>query len=496
MERSGTVLAEVKKNYGQVMNYINGRWIASESGQVLDVVNPATGEVIAVVPLSTVGEVKEAVKAAQEAFWEWRSTPPLTRARYLFRLKSLLEDHFEEISRILVQEEGKTIDESRGEVRRAVENVDVATGMASRMTGYNLEDITNEVDEDCVRQPIGVFCCVAPFNFPAMVPLWFMPYAVACGDTYVIKPSEQVPLTQNKILQLVDEAGFPPGVVNLINGSKEVVDALLESPAVRGVSFVGSSPVARYIYRRAAEMGKRVQCQGGAKNFMVVMPDANLDKTVSTLMTSFYGCAGERCLSGSILLPVGGVYEELRDRFVEAASKMKVGYGLDESVQMGPVISKRHMERVLHYIENGEAEGAKLLLDGRKVRVEGYPRGNFIGPTVFDEVRPEMTVAKEEIFGPVAAIMRVESLGRAIDLIHSSPYGNAASIFTSSGKWAREFKYKVQCGNIGVNIGIAAPVALFPFGGMKDSFFGDLHGQGGEIVDFFTERKVVISRWF
>ncbi|HJX22940.1 MAG TPA: CoA-acylating methylmalonate-semialdehyde dehydrogenase [Candidatus Bathyarchaeia archaeon] len=496
MERSGTILAEVKKNYGQVMNYVNGRWTASESSQVLDVVNPATGGIIAKVPLSTVGEVEAAIKSAQEAFWEWRSTPPMTRARYLFRLKGLLEEHFEEMSRILVQEEGKTIDESRGEVRRAIENVDAATGMSSQMMGYNLEDITNEVDEECVRQPTGVFCCVAPFNFPAMVPLWFMPYAVACGDTYVIKPSEQVPLTQNKVLELVDEAGFPPGVVNLVNGSKEVVDALLDSPVIRGVSFVGSTSVAKYIYRRAAEKGKRVQCQGGAKNFMVVMPDANLDKTVATLMTSFYGCAGERCLSGSVLLPVGGVYEDLRDNFVEAASKIKVGYGLDESVQMGPVISKKHMERVLSYIEKGQAEGARLLLDGRKVRVEDCPGGNFIGPTVFDEVRPNMTIAKEEIFGPVAAIVRVENLGQAIDIIHSSPYGNAASIFTSSGKWAREFKYKVQCGNIGVNIGIAAPIALFPFGGMKDSFFGDLHGQGGEVVDFFTERKVVISRWF
>jgi malonate-semialdehyde dehydrogenase (acetylating)/methylmalonate-semialdehyde dehydrogenase len=490
------ILPEVKSHYGLLKNYVNGRWIDSTSTQILDVFNPAKGEVIARVPLSTREEVRGAVQAAKSAFKEWRETPPLSRTRYLFRLKSLMEDRFEELARILVQEEGKTIDEARGEIRRGIENVEVATGIPSLMMGYGLEDIAPEIDEEVVRQPIGVFCAVAPFNFPSMVPLWFMPYAVACGNTYIIKPSEQVPLSQNKLFELIDEAGFPPGVVNLVNGAKDTVEALLEDPDVKGVSFVGSTQVGRYIYKRAAEHGKRAQCQCGAKNFMVVMPDADLDRTIPALITSFYGCAGERCLSGSVLLAVGDIYEPLKQRFVEASSKLKVGYGLDETVQMGPVISARHKQRVLSYIDKGVQEGAKLILDGRKTRVEGYPNGYFIGPTVFDQVSPDMTIAKEEIFGPVASIIRVPDLDTAINIIHASSYGNSSAIFTRSGRAAREFRYRVQCGNIGINIGIVAPMAFFPFGGSKDSFFGDLHGQGRDAVDFFTEKKIVITRWF
>jgi malonate-semialdehyde dehydrogenase (acetylating)/methylmalonate-semialdehyde dehydrogenase len=492
---SSSKLAEVKKNYGRIRNYVNGRWIESSSTQALNVVNPATGETIAQVPLSTEKEVKEAVTAAKEAFGDWRETPPLSRANYMFKLKNLMEEHFEELARILVQEEGKTIDESRGEIRRGIENVEVAAGIPSMMMGYNLENISPGIDEEAVIQPLGVFCVVAPFNFPSMVTLWFMPYAVATGNTYIIKPSEQVPLSPNKLLELVDEAGFPPGVVNLVNGAKETVEALLENPDIRGVSFVGSTRTGKYIYKKATENGKRAQCQCGAKNFMVVMPDAELDKVLPGLMTSFYGCAGERCLSGSVLVPVGDIYKELTERFVKAASKLKVGYGLDESVQMGPVISKRHMERVLGYIDKGIQEGAKLVLDGRGLKVDGYPEGFFIGPTVFDEVRQDMTIAKEEIFGPVTSIVRAKNLDDAIGLIHASPYGNAASVFTSSGKVARDFKYRVQCGNIGVNIGINAPMAFFPFSGFKESFFGDLHGQGRDAINFFTDRKIVISRW-
>ena len=362
------------------------------------------------------------------------------------------------------------------EVRRAIENVEVATGIPSLMMGYNLEDIARDIDETCVRQPIGVFCCITPFNFPALVPLWFMPYAVACGNTYIVKPSEQVRLSQNKIFELIHEVGFPKGVINLVNGAKGVVDTLLESPDVKGVSFVGSTRVAKYVYKKAAENGKRVQCQAGAKHFLVVMPDAVLDRTVASLMTSFFGCAGERCLSGGIVLAVGDVYETLREKLVDAASKLKVGYGLDETVQMGPVVSRRHMERVLEYIEKGIQEGAKLILNGRNIKVEGYPNGYFIGPTIFDEVKPEMVIASEEIFGPVMGIIKVKDLDEALAVIHCNPYGNATSIFTSSGKWAREFKYRVQCGNVGINIGVAAPMAFFPFVGKKDSFFGDLHG--------------------
>ena len=477
-------------------NYINGEWAPSKSSQHLDVVNPATTEVIARVPLSTCDEVQQAIAAAKESFQEWRETPPATRARYLWKLKELLEARFEDISRALVQEEGKTLDESRGEVRRGIENVEVAAGIPALMMGYNAEDIAPGIDEEMVRQPVGVFCCVPPFNFPFMVPLWFLPYAVACGNTYIVKPSEQAPVTQKNLFELLDEAGFPPGVVNLVNGAREVSDVLLESPDIVGVSFVGSTAVARQIYQKATAHGKRAQCQAGAKNFIVVMPDVDLPRAVPGLLTSFYGCAGERCLSGSVLVAVGDVYEPLKKAFVEGAARIVVGNGLDESVQMGPVVSKRHMERVLGHIEKGVQEGAKLLLDGRKVKVDDSLKGWFIGPTVFDGVTPQMTIAREEIFGPVASIIRVKDLNEAIELIHSSRYGNASAIFTSSGRWAREFKYRVRCGNIGINIGIAAPVATFPFSGAKESFFGDLHGQGTDAIDFFTEKKVVISRWF
>jgi malonate-semialdehyde dehydrogenase (acetylating)/methylmalonate-semialdehyde dehydrogenase len=479
-----------------IPNYVNGEWVDSRSTELLDVVNPATTEVLARVPLSTPEEVEMAIQAAKDAFLEWRETPPVTRARCLFRLRELMEDEYEDLAGIIVQEEGKCIDEARGEVRRAIENVEVAAGIPSLMMGYNAEDIAVGIDEECVRQPLGVFACVPPFNFPFMVSLWFAPYAIACGNTYIVKPSEQVPLSQNKLFELIDQIDLPEGVINLVNGAKGVVDALLESPDVRGLSFVGSTAVARYIYSKGAANGKRVQAQAGAKNFLVVMPDADLDRTVAALLTSFYGCAGERCLSGAVLLAVGDVYEPLRDKFVESASRLKVGYGLDESIQMGPVISKRHMERVLGYIERGLGEGAKLLLDGRGIQVEDWPNGYFIGPTVFDEVSPRMAIASEEIFGPVASIIRAKDLDEAMDIIHANPYGNASSIFTSSGKWAREFKYRVRCGNIGINVGIVAPMAFFPFSGTKDSFFGDLHGQGRDVIDFFTEKKVVISRWF
>ncbi len=479
-----------------IRNYINGQWVDSKSTQILDVVNPATTELIGRVPLSTPDEVGTAIRAAKDAFWEWRETPAVTRARYLFRLMNKMEEHFEELSRVIVEEEGKCIDEARGEVRRAIENVEVGAGIPSLMMGYNLEDIAVGIDEECVRQPLGVFCMVPPFNFPLMVSLWFAPYALACGNTYIVKPSEQVPLSQRALFELIDEVDFPEGVINLVNGAKEVVDTLLESRDVTGVSFVGSTGVGKYIYQKAAENGKRAQCQAGAKNFLVVMPDADLDRTVPSLLTSFFGCAGERCLSGAVLVAVGDIYEALKENFVDAASRLKVGYGLDETVQMGPVVSKRHMERVLGHIEKGLEEGAKPLLDGRGIKVDEYPNGYFIGPTIFDEVTPQMTIANEEIFGPVTSIVKAKDLDEAIDIIHANPYGNASSIYTSSGKWAREFKYRVRCGNIGINIGIVAPMAFFPFGGTKDSFFGDLHGQGRDAINFFTEKKIVISRWF
>jgi malonate-semialdehyde dehydrogenase (acetylating)/methylmalonate-semialdehyde dehydrogenase len=477
-------------------NYMDGFWVDSQSTRLSSVHNPATGEVIAKVPMSTIDEVNKIVSVAKSAFEEWRETPPYTRARYMFRLRNLMEERFEDLAKIIVQEHGKIIDEARGEVRRSIENVEVAAGVPSLMMGYNLEDVAQGIDEECIFQPAGVFCCVTPFNFPLMVPLWFLPYAVACGNTFITKPSEQCPLSQEILYELLDEVDFPPGVVNLINGDKEVVDALLEHNDVTGVSFVGSTPVARYIYSKGSANGKRVQAQAGAKNSLVVMPDADLDKTVINILTSAFGNAGQRCLANSLLVVVGEIYEPLVKKLVGAVAKLTLGDGMDESVQMGPVASLKSFKKVLRYIDIGIEEDAELLLDGRKSKVDGYPDGYFIGPTIFSDVRPDMTIARDEIFGPVLGIVHVGNFDEAVDVIHSSPYGNASSIFTSSGKWAREFKYRVKAGNIGINIGIATPIASFPFSGMKDSFYGDLHGQGRDAILFFTERKVAITRWF
>lgn len=477
-------------------NYINGEWVASKSERILEITNPATGEVLAEEVLSTPADVDEAVAAAKEAFWEWRETPPYTRARYMFRLKDALEERFEEIARMVTMENGKNIDEARGEVRRAIENVEVACGIPSLITGYNLEDVATGMDEDCIRQPLGVFCSINPFNFPAMVPMWFIPYALACGNTYVVKPSRQTPLSMNMMMDVFDEAGFPPGVINLVNGTHDVTDALLTHPDVKGVSFVGSTPAGLHVYKTACAHGKRAQCQGGAKNSLVVMPDADLPGTIGAIMTSSFGCAGQRCLAGSVVLAVGDIYEPLKKGIVDAAKGIRVGYGLDEGVQMGPVISAAAKKKIIEYIGIGVQEGAELLLDGRGIQVEGYPHGHFVGPTVFDKVSPEMRIVQEEIFGPVIGIMQVGSFEESLHIIEDNPFGNAASIFTQSGKWAREFKYRVPCGNVGINVGIAAPIASFPFAGMKDSFFGDLHGQGQDGIRFFTDSKVVISRWF
>ncbi|MFX1603746.1 MAG: CoA-acylating methylmalonate-semialdehyde dehydrogenase [Promethearchaeota archaeon] len=477
-------------------NYVNGEWVESKSNDLRDVHNPATGEIIAKVPMSTVEETEAAIEAADEAFERWRRTIPITRARYFFDMKNLMEEYFENLAREIVIENGKTIDEARGEIRRGIENVEVAAGIPTLMMGQNAEDVAVGIDEILIRQPLGVFFCLAPFNFPSMVPLWFLPTAVACGNTYIVKPSPQAPMSQVKLFEVLDEAGFPPGVVNLVHGDADVANALLDSPLTKGVSFVGSTPVGHKVYQRAAANKKRAQIQGGAKNFLLVMPDADLERTASALMTSCYGCAGERCLAGAVILAFEEIHEALLDILVEKAKMIRVGNGLEEGVHMGPVISARSKERVIAYINKGVEEGAKLVLDGRKIEVEGHPNGYFVGPTVFDEVRPEMAIAKDEIFGPVMAVMKVKSFDEALDIIHANPYGNASSIFTSSGKWAREFSYRVQAGNIGINLGIAAPVAHFPFSGMKDSFLGDLHGQGQDAVRFFTESKVVITRWF
>jgi malonate-semialdehyde dehydrogenase (acetylating)/methylmalonate-semialdehyde dehydrogenase len=490
------LLEPPKHDYGTLRNFVDGEWVEAKTDRYLDVTNPASGEVIGRVPLSTKEDMDAAIKAARDAWWDWRSTPPIVRARYMFKIKELLEKHFEELSRVASQEHGKTIDEARGETRRAIENIETAAGIPTMMMGYNLEDgAAKNIDETAIRQPLGVFGHVAPFNFPGMVPYWFWPYALATGNTFVLKPSEQTPITLQRTFEILEEADLPPGVLNLVNGDKPAVDALLDSPQVEGVTFVGSTPVAKYIYKRCGETGKRCIAQAGAKNFLTVMPDAEIDRAMPNMMASFFGNSGQRCLAGANLVAVGDVYETLRDAFLAAASKLRVGPGLDESVQMGPVISKKSLERIHGYIEGALEQGAKLLLDGRQVVVPGFEDGYWIGPTILDECRPEMTHCQEEIFGPVASIIRVKDLEEAIEITNASPFANSASLYTTSGRAARSFTYEVRAGNIGINLGIPAPMAYFPFAGAKDSFFGTLHGQGQDAVQFFTDTKVVISRW-
>lgn len=479
-----------------VKNYINGRWVESKAKETRDVINPATSEVIAKTPMSTAEEANKAIEAAKAAFRRWRTTPVFTRIRYLNRIRDAFEDNYEELCKILTMEQGKAIDESRGEYRRTIENLECATSIPSLQMGYNTEDIAAGIDEMVIKQPLGVFFCVAPFNFPGMVPTWFWPFAVGAGNTYIVKPSEQVPMSQVRQFEIIDKVGLPKGVLNMVHGDAEVVNAFLESPDTIGMSFVGSTRVGKLLYKKAGEYSKRAQVQGGAKNFLTVMPDADLERTVPALITSFYGCTGQRCLAGGVLLAVGDAYEPLKEAIVEASRTVSVGYGLEEGVQMGPLASKQGMDRVLSYIEKGLEEGAELLLDGRGIKIKDYENGYFVGPTVFDKVKPDMAIAQEEIFGPVIPIIHVKDLDEAIEIIHANRYGNASSVFTSSGSVAREYQYRVRAGNIGINIGIAAPIATFPFSGMKDSFMGDLHGQGKDAVDFFTENKVVITRWF
>jgi malonate-semialdehyde dehydrogenase (acetylating)/methylmalonate-semialdehyde dehydrogenase len=489
-------LSEVQKNYGRLKLFIRGKWIDSKSDYTQPVMNPAKDETIAEVPFATREEVDNAVESAQTAFARWSELPVTTRAGYLFRLKQKLDERFEEVSRITTQNHGKIIDEARGETRRLVENVEVGCAVAYTLAkGEQLDQIASGVDETLVREPLGSFAVVGPFNFPSLAPFWFIPIAIAVGCSVIVKPSEITPLPMQWCAKAIEDAGIPPGVVNVIHGGKEVNEALIAHPSIKGVAFVGSTPVAKSIYRLAGEHGKRALCQAGAKNYVVVMPDADLATTITSLIPSFLGNTGQRCLSGANLVAVGDVYEPLKRGFVEAVSKLRLGYGLDESVEMGPLVSQRAKERVLGYIQQGVDEGAKLILDGRQIRIQRYPNGYFLGPTIFDQVTPDMTIAKDEIFGPVASIIRAEKLEDAIEMINTkTDYGNEACIFTSSGKNAREFRRGVQVGNIGINIGIAAPMGFFPFAGFRESFFGVLHGQI-DCVDFFTDKKVVVSRW-
>ncbi|MCE7741113.1 MAG: CoA-acylating methylmalonate-semialdehyde dehydrogenase [Candidatus Heimdallarchaeota archaeon] len=483
---------------GEILkNYINGKWVDSRATKTRDVINPATGEILAQTPMGTKEDAEESIQAAKEAFWRWRTTPAQSRIRYLYELRDAFEENFDELAEVCTLEHGKTLDESRGEYRRTIESIEIATSIPSLQMGFNFEDVAMGIDEMMIKQPLGVFFCVAPFNFPAMVPAWFWPLAIATGNTYIVKPSDQCPITMVKQFEIIDELDFPKGIINLVHGGPDVVNTLIENPDTVGLSFVGSSKIGNLLYRKAGEVGKRVQVQGGAKNFITVMPDADLERTIPNLITSFYGNAGQRCLAGGVLLAVGEVYEPLKDKILDAAKKIKLGYGMDEDTQMGPLASKAGMDNVLKFIDKGIEEGAELILDGRNPKLDdNLINGSFIGPTIFDKVTPEMTIAKEEIFGPVIPIVKVNSLEEAIEIINKSRYGNASSIFTSSGKSARDYQYNVNAGNIGINIGVAAPIASFPFSGMKDSFKGDLHGQGKSGVDFFTEDKVVITRWF
>jgi malonate-semialdehyde dehydrogenase (acetylating) / methylmalonate-semialdehyde dehydrogenase len=476
-------------------NYIGGKWVASSSSEQLDVTNPATGEVLARVPLSTRDELDEAAGVARAAFKVWRKRSVIERARWLYDVRQAMSERVDDIAATITREMGKTLPDAQAEAQRAIENVECACGIPSLMQGKILEGVATAVDAETVRQPVGVVANVVPFNFPAMVPFWFLPYAVACGNAYILKPSEQVPMTQALIWEIIDQVGgLPPGVINLVNGSADVVNAMLDSPLVDAISFVGSARTAQYIYERAAASGKRVQALGGAKNFMVVMPDAVMDKTADNIIGSAFGAAGQRCMAGSVVIAVGDAKKPLFDDLLPKVRALTVGDGMTKGTHVGPVVSCAARDRIRGWIDKGIEEGATLAVDGRSP--EAHPDGAFVGPTILDGVQPEMEVAQEEIFGPVLGVISADSLDQAIEIVNGSRYGNGTSIFTESGAAVRRYRADVEVGMIGVNVGVAAPVAFFPFSGWKASFLGDLHAQAGDAVDFYTRKKTVTSRWF
>jgi len=476
-------------------NYINGSWKKSYSTDEIDVIDPGSQEVLWKVPLGNQEDVDSAVKGASNALENWRNTPATARIQYLFKLKGLLEANREEISSVCSMECGKTLAESKAEMQRAIENVEVACGIPVLMQSEFSEDIAVGIDEFIIRQPVGISACIAPFNFPIMIPFWFLPYAIACGNTYIVKPSEKVPKTMQLLFELIDQLDLPDGVVNLVHGGKEAVDSILDHRDIKAVSFVGSSKVAKYVYERAARKGKRVQAQGGAKNPVLVLPDSDMEVTTKIISDSVYGCAGQRCLAASTIIPVGDHKRVFTDAIVEAAKTRVTGYGLAPETEMGALITQDSKARTEHLIQKGLDEGANLLLDGRNAKISGYEKGNYIKPTILENVNPAGDLNKTEIFGPVMGIIHVENIENAIRLVNENNYGNAACIFTSNGAYARKFRNEANAGNIGINIGIAAPMAFFPFSGWNDSFFGDLHGQGKHAVEFFTQTKVVIERW-
>lgn len=476
-------------------NYINGKWADSLGKDYLSVINPADSSIIAKVPAGTKQDVMLAAEAAHAAQPSWRNVPAEQRIQYLFRMKQLLEANADNIARICTMECGKTFAESKAEIVRAVENIEVACGIPKLLQGDISEDITTGIDEFYIRQPVGTGACISPFNFPVMIPFWFMPYAIACGNTYVVKPSEKVPVTMTTIFEIFEELKLPAGVLNMVHGGKETVDGILEHPFIQAISFVGSSPVAKYIYQTGTAHGKRVQAQGGAKNPVVIMPDADEDTTVRIITDSAFGCAGQRCLAASVVITVGDAAEKFTGKLIAAAKNKKTGNGLDRDVDMGPVITRDSKTRIENLIQKGVDEGATLLLDGRNAKVQGSEKGNFILPTILGDVNPAGEISGTEIFGPVLSIINAGTLDEAIEIINKSRYGNSACIFTKSGAAARKFRRDAISGNIGINIGIAAPVAHFPFSGWKESFYGDLHGQSNHAVEFYTQTKVVIERW-
>src|SRR5215213_6353319 len=476
-------------------NYIAGQWTRSTATETVPVLNPATGEELGLTPLSPAAEVDQAAQAAARAFPAWRRVPVGERIQYLFKLKSLLEENIEDIARTITMEAGKTLVEARGEMRRAVENVEVACGAPIMIQGCNSEDIATGIDETMIRQPLGVTAIIAPFNFPGMIVFWFLPYSLACGNTLVVKPSERVPLTMQKLFALLDRLKLPAGVVNLVNGGREAVDAILDHPIIRSVSFVGSSAVARHVYSRGAAAGKRVQCQGGAKNPVIVMPDADMASAAEIIADAAFGCAGQRCLASSFAVAVGDASRPFTEAIGQRASSRVTGYGLDEGVQMGPVISSESRARIEGLIEQAIREGARPVVDGRRPEIPNYSAGYFVRPTVLEDLPVESDVARTEIFGPVLSVHHAANIDEAIRLVNSGAYGNQACLFTSSGASARKFRYEAEVGNVGINVGVAAPMAYFPFSGARESFFGDLHGQGRDAFEFFTQEKVVVERW-
>ena len=476
--------------------FIGGNWTGASGAATEPVFNPSDGSVIARTPMCGASEVDAAVRAAREALSDWSATPVVDRARILFRYVHLLEAHFEELSRLVTREHGKTLEEARGSVRRGIEVVEFACGAPTLLMGDALEEIASGIDCDTIRQPVGVCAGITPFNFPAMVPMWMYPIAIVCGNTFVLKPSEKVPLTAVRLVELLQEAGLPPGVMNLVHGGVDVVNALCTHPEIDAVSFVGSSPVARHVYQTATAHGKRVQAAGGAKNYMVILPDADPDFTVDALIGSVYGCAGERCMAGSVAVAVDDAARRVLPPLREALDGMKIGpTDRDSEVDMGPVVTRQHLDKVHGYIASGLSDGASLYRDGRGVEVPETPDGFYLGPTIFDEASTGMKIVREEIFGPVLSVIRTESLDKGIEACNQSGFGNAAVLFTGDGKAARTFRNQVSAGMVGINVGVPAPMAFFPFSGWNGSFFGDLHIQGKEGFAFYTRQKVTMSRW-